>query len=72
MQKVSSNQFTFLDATSVQAVKNDKGEIFIMLTGVRKNTKISFGVAKVLATGIADEGKHLPSLEDFADANSQK
>ena len=72
MQRLSSGQFKFLDATGVQAIKNDKGEIFIQLSGVMKNTKISYGVAKLIATGVADEGKYIPPLEDFANADTQK
>lgn len=66
MQTVSAYGSRFLDATAIKAVKNDKGEIYIMLTGVMKNTKISYGIAKLVASGVAAEGKYLPSLEDFA------
>lgn len=66
MQTVSNYHAKFLDGTSIKAVRNDKGEIYIMLSGVMRNTKISYGVAKLVASGVADEGKYLPPLEDFA------
>jgi hypothetical protein len=72
MRRLPSNQFRFLDATNVQAVQTDNGDIYIQLRGVMKSTKISFANVKVIQSGVAESGEYVPDLEEFANAEAQK